>query len=88
MQSKESRRVVDDGGRTEPMKRQARTDREVGPEVDGEPEGQPGSGDRRGIPGDESVEDPVETRSQNLSHSSPLSWHIPVDVQVWWGWMS
>ena len=35
MQSEESRRVTDKGGRVEPTKRQARTEREVGLEVDG-----------------------------------------------------
>ena len=79
MQLEESQWVADDGGRTEPMKRQARRKREVGPEVDGGPARKPG---------DESAEGLVETRSRNFSYSSPLSRHIPVDIQVWWGRMS
>ena len=35
MQSEESRRVTDNRGRVEPTKRQARTEREGGLEVDG-----------------------------------------------------
>ena len=35
MQSEESRRVTNNGGRVELTKTQARTEREVGPEVDG-----------------------------------------------------
>ena len=80
MQLEKSRQMNDNGGRDKPTKRQARTEEEIGPEVNG-------SGPRS-TTNAESAESSVETCSRNLPHSSSLSWHIPVDVQVWWGRMS
>ena len=48
MQSEESRQATDNGGRVEPTKRQARTEGEVVPEVDGsEPKSTNGTEIRR-----------------------------------------
>ena len=83
MQSEKSRQVTDNRGGVEPTKRQARTEREVGLEVD--------YSDRKRQSARKPATSPRRTRLKpvaGISHILLPSWHIPVDVQVWWGRMS
>ena len=72
--------MTDNGGWVEPIKRRARTEREVGPGVDGGPKvvngAEIGRRVRRG-PGGKPL-------PESLTFFS-LSWHIPVDMHIWWG---